>query len=498
MQSTIPRQRLATVAVVVAGILIGCECIQYFLDGGWFVGREASQQSGVLHHHHHPIPNKKITSRTSTMFPSLADTLEMATLSSLIYAFHREDYGNDDVNNTVCDRINLNVQTGKNGDRSSQDSRPIPSNITCEWYHHDWTGGSQVMIVSSVVKNYVAVIFAGTDDLRTSLTDVNILTTSFGASSTASSSSVQTTTRSLIRDDPALDDSAIGLLDYPIYNVSLPDAPLAQVHSGFNHAVFDRNLFGEIVARVEAIRCVGKNTRLFTAGHSLGAANAILTSVGLVQYYEQVRSGQVVPLLCNCSSSTSLVPDPPDHLVSLNFGCPQTGNTAWREYIHTHPTMLRRLFIWRFVLGWDLVPRLPEFFQHVGHTVQLTNFHQITNESALAYYQHLGNASLQLAGVPFGWSEKPFLWVPGALDSHYMIRYWAFLTEWSQQINSTNKNDNGKDKWPNSFEPVPNVLPPDDDHSNRPPDVDDDFYVDPPDDDAAAAFLRRQQAIDVS
>jgi hypothetical protein len=32
--------------------------------------------------------------------------MEMATLSSLIYAFHTEDYGSDDIDNTVCDQMN--------------------------------------------------------------------------------------------------------------------------------------------------------------------------------------------------------------------------------------------------------------------------------------------------------------------------------------------------------------------------------------------------------
>jgi Lipase (class 3) len=430
---------------------------------------------------------------TTTMFPTSDDALEMASLSYLVYAFHREDYGNNDVDNNVCERINNSTNDGNRNDYNID--RPIPSNIRCEWYHHDWTGGTQVMIVSSIVKSYVAVVFAGTDDLRTSLTDANILMASFGTSDTTLTSSGTkvtdesdiSSTTALIRDRP--------MTEYPIYNVTLPDAPLARVHAGFDHAIFDRNLFGEIVTRVEAIRCQSGKlvrcngnsdnehcrsstyTRLFTTGHSLGAANSVLTAVGLVRYYEQVRSGHILPSSCDVKSPQTL--EPVDHLVSINFGCPQTGNAAWRDYIHSNPTMLRRLTIWRFVLGWDLVPRLPEVFNHVGHTVQCSNFHSLfANQSMLAYYQHLGNASLKLAGVPFGWSAKPFLWMPGALYSHFMARYWTYLTEWSQIHNASRSDGNETSDWIHSFERVPDVPPPDDDE--RPPNVDDDFYVDPP------------------
>lgn len=244
------------------------------------------------------------------------------------------------------------------------------------------------------------------------------------------------------------------------------------------------------VGRVEAIRSslssvttTNNNNyseyRLLTTGHSLGPANAVLTAVGLVQYYEQIRNGNVQPF----NESSVAPPAPPNHIVSVNFGCPQTGNTAWREFIHNDAVLVHRLSIWRLVLGWDLVPRLPEVLQHVGHTVQLTagsaSFAE-KNQTATAavYYHHIGNETLKVQSVPFGWGAKPFVWVPGALFSHSMTRYWQFLTDWSSVSEPQ--------PWVKDF-----VHVADDDNNNnnttpddRPPNVDDDFYAEPPDDDA--------------
>jgi hypothetical protein len=146
------------------------------------------------------------------IFPTLNDTLEMAMLSSMMYAFRKEDCSS----NLLCDRINRGNITI---------DRPIPDNIQCRWYHHDRRNGVQAMIVSSAVKRYIAVVFTGTVDVRTALTDANILMTEFGSNSGG-------------------DDQG----PYPDINVSLQD-PSIRVHAGFNHDAFDHNLFGEIVVR---------------------------------------------------------------------------------------------------------------------------------------------------------------------------------------------------------------------------------------------------------
>jgi hypothetical protein len=56
----------------------------------------------------------------------------------------------------------------------------LPPHIKCHWYHHDHDIGTQVLVVSSQVLDYVALVFAGTDDLKSLLTDGDILMRSFG------------------------------------------------------------------------------------------------------------------------------------------------------------------------------------------------------------------------------------------------------------------------------------------------------------------------------
>jgi len=391
------------------------------------------------------------------VFPTFDDTFEMATLSSLIYAFHKEDYGNDQeaATEAVCGRVNVGNVT----------ERPMPAGIHCHWYYHDWTGGAQVMIVTSHTKRYIAVVFAGTDDLRTSLTDANIFTTAFGTRSS----------------DANNDDNNPN--PYPFYNVSLPD-PNVRVHAGFDHSVFDRNLFGGILSRVEQLRRQKEYAgfRLMTTGHSLGAANAVLVGVGMTQYYEQQRKKQQHQKFWQ--KWWWPIQKVPEHMTSISFGCPQIGNSYWRDFLHNDPVLSERLTVWRHVLGRDLVPRLPQIFYHAGHTVQW--WYQKDNYTALAYYHHYGNETLHLAGVPLGWSIKPYYWVPGALLSHSMTHYWEFLVDW-QQANQPASSSS----WVSEFVPASDDDgPDDDDDDHRPPNVDDDFYVDPPDDDAFSSYAR--------
>ena len=147
-------------------------------------------------------------------------------------------------------------------------------------------------------------------------------------------------------------------------------------------------------------------------------------------------------------------------------------------------------------MGWDLVPRLPEFFEHIGHTVQMhqdecpvdtpTNSddcayyhkwwfhkHNRTEEQGLAYYHHIGNDTLSYAGVPVGWSAKPYVWVPGALLSHAISKYAAFINDWRQWSPRT---------WIQEFVPVDDGKK----NSSGFTKDDDDTYSEPPDDDAAA------------
>jgi len=358
-------------------------------------------------------------------FPSLKDAFEMATLSWLVYKFRHEL---DD--SQVCKQIN-------SGNYTSLDDEEIPKNpsrddLNCYWYHHDREQGTQVMIISSTSHNFLAIVFAGTDDLRTSLTDADILMKPYGDGQ----------------------------------NITIPDSRV-RIHAGFDNAVFNRGLFQEIVRRFEFLRLTRyPHARLFTSGHSLGAADSILTAVGLTLRYQ------------NTTTARALRGKKPPLVTSINFGCPRIGNSYWRDFVHMNP-IVKRMAIWRLVLGWDLVPRLPEFMEHVGHTIQLYRNDGLesgdTNATALAYYQHYGDPDLGLAGVPFGWSAKPFIWVPGSLLSHHIGRYWEVLNEWMES-SATHRS-----MWVKDFVPVDDN--PDDDGTTPYVNVDDDFWVNPPDDD---------------
>jgi hypothetical protein len=408
--------------------MAGPQSVLLFLLSSLFILRiessflRNSYDSVSIREQNHPTSNATITS-----FPTLSDTIEMAALSKLIYHFHTSDYENA-TSSTVCNLINT---------RNITNPMYIPDGIHCHWYHHDWYTGAQVLLVQKKqsVASYSAVVFAGTDDLRTALTDAHLLMTEFG-------NAYQ--------------------VPQPRYNISIHDQNRSdvRVHAGFNNAVFSDDLFGEIVDRLLLFFDPNSSDhRLFTTGHSLGAANAVLMALGLSQLF------------------------PKSHIRTINFGCPRMGNSAFRDYVHeilmASPEEEKknqpRVDVWRFVLGWDLVPRLPELFAHAGHTVQLSYQKNSSilhpadpnpNEtSAQCYYHHIGNETLHLAGVPFGWSAKPFIWIPGALWSHSIHRYYQFFQDWNAS-------------WIDHFETSPDEDPDNDDH---PPNVDDDVYVNPPD-----------------
>jgi Lipase (class 3) len=291
---------------------------------GWFViFCELSPSSYLRRRGHTP----------STVFPSTDDVQEMAILSHLVYKFRGQ---------TDCD--------------SASGGDPIlPPDVKCHFYRHDLTMGTQVLVLSNPDKQYIAVVFAGTDDLRTTLADGDILMKPFGSNDT-------------------------GLLP-------------GRVHAGFDNNVFKHGLDSTILDIL--LQETQPNYRTFTTGHSLGAADAVLVAADIV-----LKQNQKV--------------------TSINFGCPRIGNYELIQAMNR----LEQLQVWRFVLGWDLVPRLPAYpFQHIGHTVQMTR-----NETKV-YYQHLGNETLGYVGVPSGWASTPFVWVPGAMASHRMVKYLEHLQD---------------------------------------------------------------------
>jgi hypothetical protein len=348
----------------------------------WLLVLHAHYFVGVAVNGSH-IHNRSHKAHLADSFPSIEETLEMAQLSRAVYHFKRQ-------NETYCALFN-----------------ELP-HVHCEWYTHDTDLGTQVMLVSNSQKKYLAVVFAGTDDFRTSLLDADIHLIPFG------------------------DNDTVYLED-----------PMIKVHEGFDNAVFNHVIWNQISSRLEQLIRNYPRYRLWTTGHSLGAATAIFTATALA------KQGHIV--------------------TCINFGCPQTGNEAWRDYFNATlplpPWMKDRLGVWRVVQGWDLVPRLPELFHHAGHTIQIwsKSHHKYDKKSSpnqiQAYYQHIGNPDLSYAGVPTGWSSKPYFWVPGALASHSMKKYVLHLQELLQE-----------QLWVSEFEPV------------EPPALDDDIWDNPPDD----------------
>jgi hypothetical protein len=411
----------------------------------------------------------------SNTFPSIDDTIEMAALSYIVYSF-RDELDNE----AVCRALN-----SKNFSMTEDQLVMRDTDAYCHFYNHSRSQGTQVMIVSSKAKQYNAVVFCGTDDFQTSLVDADIMLKAFGNSNV---------------------------------NVTLPTEELrnrVRVHAGFDNAVFSQDIFNNILEQWEMVRAINPpDYRLFTTGHSLGAANAVLTAVALTLRYNNndTSANGKQQRESSWTVAASRLPQPwktkwwhhwsrrrrgrrgQQHqhpmVTCINFGCPRIGNSYWRDFVHSSHPSLQHLAIWRFVLGWDLVPRLPKFMTHTGHTIQLYNTNDNTTSSAginnstnattagataKVYYHHYGNESLHLAGVPFGWYSTPFIWVPGALASHHMFKYWSVLREW-QNSSLINK------AWIGQF-----VKMDENNNDDRPPNVDDDFWVDPPDNDAAGA-----------
>ena len=399
-------------------------------------------------------------------FPTLAETLDMAALSILVYRFYNVSAPPED-DDLICERFNAGQFTPSNVPPDFS----IPADLQCHWYYHDRDHeGTQLMITSSLSHNYLALVFAGTDDYQTSLLDLDIRRIPFGDGQ----------------------------------NWTLPNVPpRVYVHAGFNNAVFENGLFDQILAKFEEVRWTlssqhpNLHLHLYSTGHSLGAAASLVAAVGLTSYYHQAYPHHQYNAIASMQEDTStagflrnwrpkkkkkhLHPEMPPHpkITCLNFGEPAVGNRAWRDYIHNAPEM-QDLRIWRYVMGWDIVPRLPSTFSHVGHTVQMDGYDGTPSgkgqDSALismrddyidddgfdpsnstnvftgtvdAYYQHYGNKTLGLAAVPMGWSGAPYIWIPGSIAEHFATRYWQFFFDFQRA--------QGKDDalvWIHNFVPL--------------------------------------------
>ena len=367
-----------------------------------------------------PLHKKKHHSKTpfAQKIPSLQETVDLAQLSHAVYHLKHP--------NMTCQDF----------------EDPTHSDFLCHWYHHEWELGTQLLLLESKKRKQIVVAFAGTDDLRTSLEDANLLMKPFGDNSTIS----------------------LGLE--------------VEVHAGFDNAVFSHSVYQNLTQRLDKLLLHSKSRKgyqLITTGHSLGAANAILVAVALTagSRKEQTQTKQ--------------------HKVKcVTFGAPKTGNLAWKDYFNgTLFSENDTLSLWRVVLGWDLVPRLPELFSHVGHTIQIwsgkdnktqpedtrftsetkenpgssrltwNGFHD-SNSTVDIYYHHYGDEASGYGGVPSEWNSKPYYFVPGALLDHSIAKYVSHLLSLQEE-----------GLWADMFAPV---EPP------SPSSLDDDKWVNPPDD----------------
>ena len=312
-------------------------------------------------------PPPSSSTAPETVFPTLDETLHLAYLSSLVYEF-RHHLGDD---KPYCETFNE-----FNRKNSTSQINPFHG-VECIWYHVESSLGTQVLIVSNDDRKYLSVVFAGTDDLRTTLEDTNISLMKFGSVESNVHIPLNTTNAECDHDlDP----------DYYYDH--------AKIHSGFNHAVFTHDIYRQVeqqivefyqqTGRWRPLHRVHQDYKLYLTGHSLGAANALLTSVALSLRSKQHDNGGLQKYL-------------PKTIISINFGCPQTGNIDWKDYVNdillmngnasdtsmdfvdhsddilhnSNSKIGSNVSLWRVVLGFDLVPRLPEFFSHVGHTIQV-------------------------------------------------------------------------------------------------------------------------------
>ncbi len=300
----------------------------------------------------------------SVDIPALQDTLELVRLSNFVYVLKLK--GATDCSNFPSIYEEYVQDEAASYYAPSTNDFPALTNYTfkCHMYERD-KQDTQVLIVSrqststnnnddgsSSEEDYIAVVFAGTDDFRNALTDTDILTKHFGPDD--------------YNDDQTNNER--------IYNFP-PRSENIRVHAGFNNAVFKRGLFDRVFKHIKAYKEDNPSARIFTTGHSLGASDAVLTSVALKLQDEFVDKD----------------------IHSINFGCPKTGTRKWKDFVNK----LDGLGIWRLVNGIDLVPRLPGVrFHHVGHTVQLDS------DAARGYWLHQGDKSLGYAGIPYGWNSK--------------------------------------------------------------------------------------------
>lgn len=315
-------------------------------------------------------------------FPDSQLVLEMVTLSQAVYHLRNKVTScrdNEIIQNN--NSISPNHRNSTDGDDNNIFHRLLPVGTKCMYYSHDYSLGTQVLVVRSNLYNYVAVAYAGTDDWRTALIDGDILMSDFGPRI------IENHYENNIKNNSGTWDNNTNDVRSIFKNV--PDG--IRVHRGFNEAVFNANDFpkllkciasarlgGECCNNVEGSSCAREEDAslnpnrsapyyLLTTGHSLGAADSVLLGAALHLAY------------------------PSENVRSINFGGPKIGNIAWSFWMNSlqpdeknwgpHSTSSAAAAaasgsyeIFRFVNKIDLVPRLPELppLTHAGHTLQMS------------------------------------------------------------------------------------------------------------------------------
>mmetsp|Transcript_27222 Transcript_27222/g.33368 ORF Transcript_27222/g.33368 Transcript_27222/m.33368 type:complete len:346 (-) Transcript_27222:415-1452(-) len=270
-------------------------------------------------------------------FPSLDDAAEFAQLSLLAYI---------DPSFLGCDDIIASSPSIFNDD------------LECLYFSPE----SHVIVVSSRMNNYIGISYRGSIDLEDIIANARVRMVAFGP-------------------DP--------------FHSTIPSNRNIQVHNGFNTAVFES--YQDVLNTVTSAIKENPDKRIVVTGHSLGAANSIL-------------------------SATALATDLHNHFIeSISFGSPMTGNDDWKDYVNS----LQNLGIWRFVYLDDIVPRMPgprfDGYRHPGHTFQ---FGEERNE---VYYLHYGDEQLLYLGAPKTWQSASFDDTRASIKMHFLGRYIKYI-----------------------------------------------------------------------